>query len=193
MECKSLRDSGSEIRRYEVAYFAASVDSVEKNAEFAKSLALDYPILSDPEKSVASAYGVLNDSGEYARRWTFYINKEGKIDKIDNTEQVAELNDLTDVTITSQASGEVLKYDGSAWINAALTTSDVSGVATDADLTTLEGRVTTNEGDITTLDGRVTTNEGDINAIELEVGTIESGAGLNSNGTYTPDATIPTA
>jgi hypothetical protein len=35
----------------------------------------------------------------------------------------------------------------------------------------------------------VTTNEGDINAIELEVGTIESGAGLNSNGTYTPDAT----
>jgi hypothetical protein len=104
-----------------------------------------------------------------------------RIDKIDNTEQVAELNDLTDVTITSQASGEVLKYDGSAWVNAALTTSDVSGVATDADLTTLEGRVTTNEGDISALDGRVTTNEGDINAIELEVGTIESGAGLNSN------------
>ena len=89
-----------------------------------------------------------------------------KIDKIDNTEQVAELNDLTDVTITSQASGEVLKYDGSAWVNAALTTSDVSGVATDADLTTLEGRVTTNEGDISALDGRVTTNEGDISSAQ---------------------------
>jgi hypothetical protein len=102
-----------------------------------------------------------------------------KIDKIDNTEQVAELNDLTDVTITSQASGEVLKYDGSAWVNAALTTSDVSGVATDADLTTLEGRVTTNEGDISALDGRVTTNEGDDHhAIELELGTTQSGAGL---------------
>ena len=112
-----------------------------------------------------------------------------RIDKIDNTEQVAELNDLTDVTITSQASGEVLKYDGSAWVNAALTTSDVSGVATDADLTTLEGRVTTNEGDISALDGRVTSNEGDITAVQLEVGTIESGAGLNSNGTYTPDPT----
>ena len=83
MECKSLRDSGSEIRRYEVAYFAASVDGVEKNREFAKSLDLNYPILSDPEKSVASAYGVLNDSGQYSRRWTFYINKNGKIDKID--------------------------------------------------------------------------------------------------------------
>jgi len=112
-----------------------------------------------------------------------------KIDKIDNTESIAELNDLTDVTITSQASGEVLRYDGSAWVNATLTTSDVSGVATDADLTTLEGRVTTNEGDITALEGRVTTNEGDITAVELELGTTQSGAGLNSNGTYTPDPT----
>jgi peroxiredoxin Q/BCP len=83
MECKSLRDSGSKIRRYEVAYFAASVDSVEQNTEFAKSLNLDYPILSDPEKGVASKFGVLNDGGEYARRWTFYISKEGKIEKID--------------------------------------------------------------------------------------------------------------
>ena len=112
-----------------------------------------------------------------------------RIDKIDNTEQVAELNDLTDVTITSQASGEVLKYDGSAWVNAALTTSDVSGVATDADLTTLEGRVTTNEGDISALDGRVTTNEGEITAVKVELNTTQSWAGLNSNGTYTPDPT----
>jgi peroxiredoxin Q/BCP len=83
MECKSLRDSGSEIRRFQVAYFAVSVDTVETNRKFAESLNLNYPILSDPEKTVASAYGVLNDSGQYARRWTFYISKEGRIEKID--------------------------------------------------------------------------------------------------------------
>jgi hypothetical protein len=107
-----------------------------------------------------------------------------RIDKIDNTEQVAELNDLTDVTITSQASGEVLKYDGSAWVNAALTTSDVAGVATDADLTSLEARVTINEGDISSLEPRVTTNENNISAIQTEVDRIEQAAGISTSGAY---------
>jgi len=59
------------------------VDTAETNKKFAESLDLDYPILSDPDKAVASAYGVLNESGQYAQRWTFYISKGGRIDKID--------------------------------------------------------------------------------------------------------------
>jgi peroxiredoxin Q/BCP len=59
------------------------VDSAETNKKFAESLNLDYPILSDSDKSVAASYGVLNDSGSYARRWTFYVGADGKIDKID--------------------------------------------------------------------------------------------------------------
>ena len=83
MECKSLRDSGKELKGSKVAFFAASVDDAETNRKFAESLSLNYPILSDPDKSVSTAYGVLNDSGKFARRWTFYIDKEGKIAKID--------------------------------------------------------------------------------------------------------------
>jgi peroxiredoxin Q/BCP len=83
MECKSLRDSGDELKAYDIAYFAASVDDADTNKKFAESLSLNYPILSDTEKSVSKAYGVLNDAGTHARRWTFYINKEGKIAKID--------------------------------------------------------------------------------------------------------------
>ena len=63
-------------------YFGASIDSPETNARFARSLDLDYPILSDPAKDVARAYGVVSASG-FASRWTFYIGVDGRILDID--------------------------------------------------------------------------------------------------------------
>jgi peroxiredoxin Q/BCP len=61
-----------------VAVYAASCDPPDVNKKFAESLELDYPILSDPTKAVAKAYGVLTDRG-YADRWTFIIGTDGKI------------------------------------------------------------------------------------------------------------------
>src|SRR5687768_10481427 len=87
-ECKALAEQGDEIRKFDVAYFTASVDEPEKNKEFAESLKLDYPILSDPSKETAKAFGVLNERG-MANRWTYYIDKNGKIAAVDqkvNTE-----------------------------------------------------------------------------------------------------------
>ena len=81
-ECKALAEQGGEIRKYDVAYFTASVDEEQKNKEFAESLKLDYPILSDPSKETAKAFGVLNERG-MANRWTYYIDKNGKIAAID--------------------------------------------------------------------------------------------------------------
>jgi peroxiredoxin Q/BCP len=49
------------------------------NAKFAQSLGLDYPILSDPTKATATAFGVLDPSGQYATRWTFVIGVDGKV------------------------------------------------------------------------------------------------------------------
>jgi thioredoxin-dependent peroxiredoxin len=66
-----------------VAYFTASVDTPDTNKKFAESLDLDYPILSDPDKDVAKAYGVVVGDKPYASRWTFYIDKDGKILHID--------------------------------------------------------------------------------------------------------------
>lgn len=63
-------------------YFAASVDDPATNKKFAESLEADYPILSDPEKKVAAAYGVLRPAG-FAARTTFYIGPDGKILEID--------------------------------------------------------------------------------------------------------------
>jgi peroxiredoxin Q/BCP len=48
-------------------------------------LGLDYPILSDPEKNVAMAYGVVHAGRPVPERWTFYIDKDGIIRGIDKT------------------------------------------------------------------------------------------------------------
>ncbi len=82
-ECKSLRENSKALHDLKVAYFTASVDTPEENKKFAESLDLDYPILSDPDKSVAKDYGVLNPGRGFANRWTFYIDKDGIIKAID--------------------------------------------------------------------------------------------------------------
>jgi peroxiredoxin Q/BCP len=62
-----------------VAYFAASIDRPETNRRFAESLDLDFPILSDPDRTTARAYGVLRGFGLYASRQTFFIGEDGNI------------------------------------------------------------------------------------------------------------------
>jgi peroxiredoxin Q/BCP len=64
-------------------YFAASVDDAETNKKFAEHVEADYPILSDPDKKVAAAYGVVNDQRPLASRWTFYIGPDGRILDVD--------------------------------------------------------------------------------------------------------------
>jgi peroxiredoxin Q/BCP len=68
---------------YDVAFFEASVDSAERNREMAEALELEHPILSDPGKQVAEAYGVLAGGRRTAARWTFYIGADGRILYID--------------------------------------------------------------------------------------------------------------
>jgi peroxiredoxin Q/BCP len=82
-ECKSLRENSKPLHDLKAAYFTASVDTPEENKRFAESLDLDYPILSDPDKSVAKAYGVVNPTRGLANRWTFYIDKNGIIKEVD--------------------------------------------------------------------------------------------------------------
>ncbi len=82
IECKSLAENGHLIRRFDVSYFMASVDPIEDNIGFAEQQNADFPLLSDPTKETARAYGVLSIAG-YAKRHTFYIAKDGTIAAID--------------------------------------------------------------------------------------------------------------
>ena len=92
-ECKSLRANSKALKELNVAYFTASVDKPEDNKKFAESLDLDYPILSDPDKTAAKAYGVMMSNRPLTNRWTFYIDKDGIIKEIDKkviTDKAAE-------------------------------------------------------------------------------------------------------
>ena len=82
VECKSLAENGHLIRKYDVTYFMASVDPIEDNVGFAEETKADFPLLSDPSKAVAKAYGVLHMLG-YAKRHTIYISVDGTVVKID--------------------------------------------------------------------------------------------------------------
>ena len=66
-----------------MAYFMISVDDPETNKEFAESLDSDFPLLSNPTKEVAEAYGVVTAERAFPFRWTYIIGGDGKILKID--------------------------------------------------------------------------------------------------------------
>ena len=70
------------LKPFKLAYFMASTDDAETNRKFAEANDADFPVLADPDKRVATAYGVLSAAG-YASRWTFYIDTAGKISYID--------------------------------------------------------------------------------------------------------------
>lgn len=82
IECKSLRDSAAVIGEYDVVYYMASVDTPEDNLTFATNNEANFPLLSDPSKETAQAYGVLSERG-MANRWTFYIGADGRVLQID--------------------------------------------------------------------------------------------------------------
>jgi thioredoxin-dependent peroxiredoxin len=67
----------------------ASVDKPEDNKAFAEKEQADFPILSDPDKTVANAYGVIpagrTPDRQMASRWTFYIDPDGRILAIEKT------------------------------------------------------------------------------------------------------------
>ncbi|GMV21415.1 MAG: hypothetical protein AMXMBFR57_13640 [Acidimicrobiia bacterium] len=75
-----------------------SVDDAETNTRFAKEHEADFPILANPEKDVATAYGVLSPAG-MARRWMFFIGPDGKILKIDKSGSTSNAGEMLAATL----------------------------------------------------------------------------------------------
>jgi peroxiredoxin Q/BCP len=76
----------------------ASVDTLDDNTKFAQQHEADFPILADPSKEVAKAYGVIRTDvapeRQFAARWTFYIAPDGRILAIDKSPTTATAGEV---------------------------------------------------------------------------------------------------
>ena len=81
----SYEEDLSEFERRNAQVLGISVDFNAANTAFAERLGLRFPLLSDTRRVMTREYGVLNDKGTAALRWTYYIGADGKILHIDKT------------------------------------------------------------------------------------------------------------
>ena len=87
-ESCAFRDGLDEIRENGAVVVGVSPDSVDSHKKFAKKFNLNFPLLSDENKSMLEAYGVWKQKSMYGRtymgveRTTFIIDADGKIDEI---------------------------------------------------------------------------------------------------------------
>jgi peroxiredoxin Q/BCP len=81
-EACSFRDSYKSYRDKGAVVIGVSLDTVESHLKFSEKYNLPFTILSDRNKEVAKAYGVLGVGGFLTKRVTFVIDKNGKITHI---------------------------------------------------------------------------------------------------------------
>ena len=70
-----------------------SVDPIEKNKQFAEQEKANFPMLSDADKTVAAAYGVLGTTG-MARRWWFFIGTDGTLLHVEKGSHTADAGEF---------------------------------------------------------------------------------------------------
>ncbi|HKS47247.1 MAG TPA: thioredoxin-dependent thiol peroxidase [Amycolatopsis sp.] len=82
-----FRDNLAELNDAGYQVFGISPDKPEKLARFAEAESLTFPLLSDPDKTVLTAWGAFGEKKNYGRivqgviRSTFVVDPDGKIAK----------------------------------------------------------------------------------------------------------------
>jgi peroxiredoxin (alkyl hydroperoxide reductase subunit C) len=78
LQLPGLQENLGKFRDLNTEVLGISVDSKHSSAAFAEHLKLEFPLLSDFNKEVTKAYGVLREGG-FAERALFVIDKGGRI------------------------------------------------------------------------------------------------------------------
>jgi peroxiredoxin Q/BCP len=78
-EARAFRDAAERFAETDTTIVGVSTQSVESHKRFVANNELPFPLLSDRDKKITRAYGVLKENGKTAERATFLIDKKGKI------------------------------------------------------------------------------------------------------------------
>ena len=87
-EACSFRDANAELRAAGVEVLGVSADSLKSHRRFVEKYSLNFPLLSDEEKTVSTAYGAWGEKTVWGKtttgmkRMTFLIDEEGVIRKV---------------------------------------------------------------------------------------------------------------
>ncbi len=80
IEACNFRDNLNQFQTAQTQIFGVSFDDAASHQAFKEKFHLNFPLLVDSDKKIATAFGVQGDA--YAARDTIVIDKEGKIKKI---------------------------------------------------------------------------------------------------------------
>ena len=83
-EACAFRDGFARYQQAGIAVLGCSIDSAEAHKAFIKKYSLPFPLLLDPERKIATAYGAANGIPILGldRRVTYVIDESGKILKV---------------------------------------------------------------------------------------------------------------
>jgi len=83
-EACTFRDSYAKIKKAGIALLGCSVDTADAHRAFIKKYGLPFPLLLDPDKKIATEFGVANGIAKYGLdgRVTYVIGSEGQILKV---------------------------------------------------------------------------------------------------------------
>ncbi len=87
-----FRDLGAAFRASGVQRVGISADPVDKQREFSKANSFDYPLLSDADRTVATAYGVRRSFLTPVKRVTFVIDTDQVIRRVISSERKMDVH-----------------------------------------------------------------------------------------------------
>ena len=88
VEACEFRDNWAAVKRTGALVLGVSPDEVESHQKFKRKYELQFPLLADPDHSVAERYGVWGEKSMYGRKYfginrtTFVIDEEGRVARV---------------------------------------------------------------------------------------------------------------